>query len=573
MNVYVGDQFTLRFDGYCDYQTTVSDSSILERGSARYSNGNTIIDFTAKKAGTTTIKCEKYDPDPITLNEPNPITVNVIKQPLYVRTAINDRDIDRINEWLEITGVQEHEDGYVPNCLKNGHFRPYHLTVGDTLEIYTPEEDWQNLSLFVQGLELNRTANGNIYYKGVYDNDLLETLSTDSPAGTVGATYKALKPGYAQILVIDGSKVIRTMYIEIEDTKGRMLDHADIEIADGGKYTMSKVTRKADGTIEKTIRVYDSYVNDIHESILYHSEDDSQTCQFYQKNDGTLPYPPERHGYLAEDYWVDPDIEPGSPQYELTSKYDLDTGYYSNKWFYVGEVDHVVFDVDIALKPLEERKYVKDGDNWVLQSTTDISSGQTEIKPAKYRMDHRDVIDAYNKCPDHSGLDFTIMASSAMIELEVTKTMAGRHVEEGDFTFELVEKVGENDYKVISTAQNNADGLITFESMHFEKPGELTYYVREVNDGKFDDVEYSTEMLEIKIKVTSINYQTGEMLAEIISPSDMNFNITNYRKYTLPETGGTGTVPYTIFGTAMIITASTLYLRKRRKLSASDRSE
>ena len=83
---------------------------------------------------------------------------------------------------------------------------------------------------------------------------------------------------------------------------------------------------------------------------------------------------------------------------------------------------------------------------------------------------------------------------------------------------------------------------------------------------------YSDETLEMKVNV-HVDQQSGEIFAEIMDPEEMILEINNLRKYTLPETGGTGTVPYTIFGTAMIITASTLYLTKRRKHSASDSNE
>lgn len=573
--VPVGGSFTITYTNAPggvggDYHTWIDDTSILEKGDVSYQGDSTIITFNALKSGSTVIHSRTQQPS----------TVNVVvEQPLFIKTAINDRDIDRVNEWLPAVAIPEKKDGYIPNVLnsQNGRFHPYLLTVGDPLVIYSPVSEGQNLSLVVQGLDLSKQYyNGydHYTYRGTHDNDILNVVSTESPEGTVGAHYVAAKAGYAQILVVDGSKVVRTMYVEVKEPHGRMLDHADIEIADGGKYTSSKVVRQADGTLVKTVKVYDSYVLDVNESILYQSQDNSTPCQFYHDDNGQQPYAPEenRHGYRTEDYWVDSSIAPSSPQYELTSKYNLEIqpNYWSDKKFYVGEVDHVVFDVKLGLDPLEERTYTKVDGVWVLTGTKSCSGEDTEIKDSvQFRMEHQDVIDAYNKCPDHSGLDFTIMASSAMLEFEVTKTMAGKQIQEGDFTFEVIDDAG----NVISTATNNAEGIVSFEGIHFEKPGQVTYHIREVNDGKFTDVQYSTEELSMVIDVTTLNPQTGEMFAEIIDPSDMNFDITNHREYQLPETGGTGTVPYTILGTSMILTALLLFVRKRKGVSLSDSIE
>ena len=297
--------------------------------------------------------------------------------------------MDRVNEWLPAVAIPEKKDGYIPNVLnsQNGRFHPYLLTVGDPLVIYSPVSEGQNLSLVVQGLDLSKQYyNGydHYTYRGTHDNDILNVVSTDSPEGTVGAHYVAAKAGYAQNLCADGSKVVRTMYVEVREPQGRMLDHADIEIADGGKYTSSKVVRQADGTLVKTVKVYDSYVLDVNESILYQSQDDSTTCQFYHDDNGQQPYAPEenRRGYRTEDYWVDSSIAPGSPQYELTSKYNLEIqpNYWSDKKFYVGEVDHVVFDVKLGLDPLEERTYTKVDGVWVLTGTKSCSGEDIVIK-------------------------------------------------------------------------------------------------------------------------------------------------------------------------------------------------
>ena len=116
----VGESFTLTYTDAPggvggDYHTWVDDPSIVQKGTPSYSGDTTTITFTALKPGTTVINSRTQ--------EPNKITV-VVEQPMYVKTAINDRDIDRVNEWLPDVYINQKKNGYIPNVLTdNGHFQ------------------------------------------------------------------------------------------------------------------------------------------------------------------------------------------------------------------------------------------------------------------------------------------------------------------------------------------------------------------------------------------------------------------------------------------------------------------
>ena len=160
---------------------------------------------------------------------------------------------------------------------------------------------------------------------------------------------------------------------------------------------------------------------------MYESIDDEKTCQFYKSNGDLLEeYDSSVKGYRSDQYWVDPTIPKGSTQYEFTSKYNLSTGYWSNTKYYANEVDHVIFDVKITLEPSKETVYKKNASGWGKDSektfnSAEIAEKTKELESVKFRMDHQDVLDAYNKCPNHSGLDFTIMAFSALVEFDLNK--------------------------------------------------------------------------------------------------------------------------------------------------------
>lgn len=79
-------------------------------------------------------------------------------------------------------------------------------------------------------------------------------------------------------------------------------------------------------------------------------------------------------------------------------------------------------------------------------------------------------------------------------EIEATKTLTGRELKDGEFSFELVE--GD---KVVAKGTNTADGKITMDAVKYDKPGKHTYTLREVNGGTtskgitYSDAKYAIE--------------------------------------------------------------------------------
>ena len=67
-------------------------------------------------------------------------------------------------------------------------------------------------------------------------------------------------------------------------------------------------------------------------------------------------------------------------------------------------------------------------------------------------------------------------------EITATKSLTGRDLKDGEFSFQLVEGEGE-DAKVVATGKNNAEGKITMGAVKYTKPGTHTYTLREVNGG------------------------------------------------------------------------------------------
>ncbi len=95
----------------------------------------------------------------------------------------------------------------------------------------------------------------------------------------------------------------------------------------------------------------------------------------------------------------------------------------------------------------------------------------------------------YNVTPDKFSVTDQITA---------TKSLTGRTLAAGEFSFELVE--GD---KVVARGTNAADGTITMDKVTYDKPGKHTYTLREVNGGTTSKgITYSDAKFTIETTIT-----------------------------------------------------------------------
>ena len=78
--------------------------------------------------------------------------------------------------------------------------------------------------------------------------------------------------------------------------------------------------------------------------------------------------------------------------------------------------------------------------------------------------------------------NLTPKSFSVTDKIKATKSLAGRKLKDGEFSFELVEGEGE-EAKVVATGTNNGDGKITMSPIEYTAAGEHTYTLHEVNGG------------------------------------------------------------------------------------------
>ena len=485
----------------------------------------------------------------------------------------------------------------------------------------------------------------------------------DNPNGwiiTNNSSYQMLDNNRRQLTIpaeiyrngIDNIQVI-SMYtpdgmkkVRIIETVDGAIDHADIEIADGGVYTNVQIEGGDNGELYKTVTEYQSFVYDVNYSELLDAS--GNPVQFYSNSNNYAPLATSRFigGKNNEgdfnDYWSDYRFMPGDSQYELTSKYTCPPGKlfdegpirWSDKRFFYQDVKGATFDVELQIIPKHEQKFIWDADanggagDWVpvpgenveydiqynldggkyrvrtdggewseLKALEAVSAGGiVEYKNEVFHLGEQAVIDAYNKCPNHSGLDFTVHHDLATIQFTASKELIGRPLQDQEFEFKIYPSLEEAISTAtpaptgVATARNDANGKIVFENVEFENVvGEqtFTYYMKEVR-GDDDTIVYDPVIYKIVIDVNKVYPGAGPDGKDLVVPVDISSfrrlkangdpavdsdylsadkfmfqNITD--SFTLPNTGGGGIVPFLAVSTVLIGGAITLLMLRRRK--------
>lgn len=81
--------------------------------------------------------------------------------------------------------------------------------------------------------------------------------------------------------------------------------------------------------------------------------------------------------------------------------------------------------------------------------------------------------------------------------ITITKNLAGRNLNEGEFTFELVDQSG----ATVATGKNGANGNVELGTVKFTEPGTFTYIIRE-SKGSLGGVDYDATEYKATAKVT-----------------------------------------------------------------------
>jgi len=508
------------------------------------------------------------------------VYVKVIEPQIYVKTDLDERHEDRIHEYLaEFHGTLSEDylifdNNHVPLYLKNrdGYSDRYAYCIPQNGRIEVISYIPANSGLrFVPNSNVN-----NVVFNEI--EQICEPVASSDPNGLqrlhaiyeVSASNDSVNPNDAN--------TFKKSYIQFGDEKfyvlvvpnERQLSHADIEIADGGTYTETKTSIDKNGNIIITTTEFKAYVSEVNSCNIYNS-DGSPTKIVSGANKGTDLI------FEHDDYYKHGTL--GTTQFELTSNYVTDKSKSDGGWsttkgtdtvwlrnnknFYIGDAYEAVFDVKLELHPVSQIVETRNSNGDVISTVpTDSSALKNDYKDhLKFKMNRQSIIDAYNKCPAHTGLDFTLAANAAMLNFDIKKDFVGGDFTEDSFDFQLY---GPNDSnKLYSSVSTSETGIISFKDLYFDEEGDYTFVIKEVV-GSNPSVIYDNEPHTITVHVNRI----GEYLTAIVSVTELSKRFTNYQTYTLPATGGTGELPYILFGSAMLSGAFILLFIRRKKAAA-----
>lgn len=155
-----------------------------------------------------------------------------------------------------------------------------------------------------------------------------------------------------------------------------------------------------------------------------------------------------------------------------------------------------------------------DGKTYTIETTiTDKGDGTLEAKHVLKGDGEAKFSNSYKPNPGEFSVTDQITA---------TKSLTGRDLKEGEFSFELVE--GD---KVVATGTNDAEGNITMSAVKYTEAGEHTYTLREVNGGTTSKgITYSDTKYTIETTITDNGDGTLSATHELKSATPATFKNT-----------------------------------------------
>lgn len=165
----------------------------------------------------------------------------------------------------------------------------------------------------------------------------------------------------------------------------------------------------------------------------------------------------DAQGKAAIDFGTIEYTEPGTYVYKVSEKHAGTT------------IDGIAYSGNVA----EITVTVKPNKKGELSADVKVTSGETEFK------------NVYTAEP---------VESSVTDKIDVTKSLTGRDLTVGEFSFELRE-IKDEDSELIETVKNAADGKVTFSAIKYTEIGQHTYKLHEVKGNAggidYDDAVYT----------------------------------------------------------------------------------
>jgi len=335
-------------------------------------------------------------------------------------------------------------------------------------------------------------------FKNSYNLTPTESSVTDQVKATKSLAGRALAAGEFSFELVEGNSVVAT---GTNDANGNITMSA-VKYAEAGKHTYTLREAKG-GTTSK--------------GVSYDAKTYTVVTTVTDKGDGTLAVKHElkdaKSAEFKNSYTVTPEDSSVTDQVKATKSLtgrDLKAGEFS---FELVEGDKVVArgtnaaDGTITMKAITYteagthtytlREVKVDADNGITYSTaaytivttvTDNGNGKLSVKHELQGAGTAEFKNSYTVTPKDS---------SVTDQVKATKSLTGRDLKAGEFSFELVE--GD---KVVATGTNDASGNITMSAVKYDKAGKHTYTLREAKGAEGNGITYDGKTYAVVTTIT-----------------------------------------------------------------------
>ena len=144
-----------------------------------------------------------------------------------------------------------------------------------------------------------------------------------------------------------------------------------------------------------------------------------------------------------------------------------------------------------------------DADNGITYSTAAYTIVTTVTDDGNGKLTVKHELQDVEKAIFENAYSVTPVNSSVTDQITATKSLTGRDMTAGEFSFELVE-----DGKVVATGKNDADGKIVMDKITYDKAGEHTYILREAKGAEGNGIAYDDKTYTVAVSYTHLTLPT-----------------------------------------------------------------
>ena len=138
-----------------------------------------------------------------------------------------------------------------------------------------------------------------------------------------------------------------------------------------------------------------------------------------------------------------------------------------------------------------------DADNGITYSTAAYTIVTTVTDDGNGKLTVKHELQDVEKAIFENAYSVTPVNSSVTDQITATKSLTGRDMTAGEFSFELVE-----DGKVVANGKNDADGKIVIDKITYDKAGEHTYILREAKGAEGNGIAYDDKTYTVVTTIT-----------------------------------------------------------------------